>query len=1114
MMIADLLQRDAAIDVTQSCIVQAPAGSGKTELLIQRFLALLGTVERPNQILAITFTRKAAGEMRQRLFLALNAAQHCPRPEKAHEAKTWDLAKQALQKQGDQLLNNPTQLAIQTIDSFNASLVRKMPWLSRFGALPELADDAEPLYLQAVEQLLRRLDTQGPGSGQLRLLLGHLDNQVSQLQRMLVDMLKRRDQWLRHLLKNDPDPRATLEAGLEKMVTGQLANLRSEYPPAFVAELLYCVRFAAANLDRSILQEFAELQQLPGSEAADLSLWQALAEFLLTGKNELRKSVNVKNGFPPGAENKETKQRMLELLRALVDSPEFVARLLAVRQLPGATYAENQWPILQCLVELLPMLVAELWLVFRGQGQADYAEIALKAKQALGAADNPTELLLRTDNDLQHILVDEFQDTSWLQYELLLILTAGWSDGDGRTLFLVGDPMQSIYRFREAEVGLFLRVFAGRLGEKGPRLKPLQLRCNFRSQEGIVSWVNRSFADIFPEQVDIASGAVPLAAATAVDPALPGPACCLHPFSGRDDQAEAEQVLHLVQQAGLEDPHQTIAILVRGRKHLQAILPLLRQHGLKYQARDIDPLGARPAVLDLVNLCKAVLHRADRLAWLSVLRAPWCGLSLNDLHALVGDLPKATIPSLLDDEQRMKQLSLPGRAAIARIWPLLQRAITRRGRLSLRTLIEGTWLALGGPACYDAEGIADAQLLFGLLESLEQGGDLSSFDLLEQGLNRLFAAPDVDADGKLQVMTIHKAKGLQFGTVILPGLGKSTGGADSPLLRWQEHPDYGLLLAPVAARGSGEKDPIYQLIGRLEKEKQDQEAARLLYVATTRAISRLHLIGHAKADKKGDLKPTSGSLLEKLWPLVEDDFAAHAVSCEATADEFESPLLRRLPVNWQGPLSTGVRLSQEDQLKTASVKEDIDGRELIFSGWESESRRHVGTLVHQYLERIARFGPEVWSRQSETEREKILGRQLSALGVPFSEVPGSTARVVAAVERTRNSERGKWLLSPHAEHDCELPLTGVVAGELIHAVIDRTFVADGRRWIVDYKTSSPKAGETEAAFLQREREHYRRQMSTYLQLMNNYDQRYPVRTALYFPLLDGWCELELDCAVR
>jgi len=1103
-MIADASQRAAAIKTSQSCIVQAPAGSGKTELLIQRFLALLGSVERPNQILAITFTRKAAAEMRHRLLKALQLAKDQPCPEQAHEAKTWQLARAALAHQGDDLLRNPAQLSIQTIDSFNASLVRKMPWLSRFGALPELAEDAEQLYQQAAEQLLQRLDHADAAGAALCRLLGHLDNHVGHLQQLLVDMLKRRDQWLRHLLKKAEDPRYTLESALAAFVSEHLQQLASTFPTQYTDELLFCCRFAAANLPASDLDL---VESFPGVAIADTGRWQALADLLLTGTGQLRKTVTVKNGFPAGNEHAPAKQRMLDLLAALSASPAFVQQLARVRNLPNAGYAENQWQILQCLVQLLPLLVAELWLVFRAQGKTDFAAIALQAKAALGDADNPTELLLKTDNDLRHILVDEFQDTSWLQYELLGLLTSGWTPGDGRTLFLVGDPMQSIYRFREAEVGLFLDTFSGRLGKEGPILTPLQLSCNFRSQQGVVSWVNQTFSQIFPQQIDIASGAVPLARATAVHPELTGPACTMHPFAGRDDQAEAEQVLRLVQQARKENPQQKIAILVRGRNHLRAVLPLLRRHGLKYQAQDIDLLGDRPLVFDLLSLCRALLQRADRLAWLSVLRAPWCGLSLADLHVLSSAAGPGTLPGVLQDAQRLQTLSKPGQAAIARVWPRLQRALGRHGRLSMRDLLEGCWLSLGGPACYPSEHLADAELMFALLEKLQQGGELPSVALLEDGLQKLFAAVDSDADDRLQIMTIHKAKGLQFDTVIVPGLGKMTGRIESPLLRWHEHPRHGLLLAPVSARGSAEKDPIYQLIGRLEQEKQQLEAARLLYVATTRAISRLHLLGHAKYNSRDELKPASGSLLETLWPAVEPEFVAAAVDCQVEEELFVPPRLRRLPEDWQLPELTRAMFSIEGQQKTASQKDDDEEQVPIFSGWESEAKRHIGTLVHQYLEQLARHGQNRWRQRETAEKELIIGRQLAVMGVPNSELANGVRDVIIAVENTLASEKGKWLLSAHPQQACELALTGVVEGELVHKVIDRTFVAEGSRWVVDYKTTTKKNDETLAAFISRQKQQYHQQLQTYAELMKLQSDDLPIRKALYFPLIDDWCEL-------
>ena len=764
--------------------------------------------------------------------------------------------------------------------------------------------------------------------------------------------------------------------------------------------------------------------------------------------------------------------------------------------------------MLQALIELLPLLVAELWLVFRAEGQADFAEVALKAREALQSADDPSDLLLNLDSQLEHILVDEFQDTSWLQYQLLETLTSGWQAGDGRTLFLVGDPMQSIYRFREAEVGLFLRTFEGRLGEDGPQLEPLQLRCNFRSQQGIVDWVNRSFAEIFPAAVDVASGAVPLAVADAVRPEIAGSACQLYAFSERDDVAEAEQVLQLVKAAKAEDQSQQVAILVRSRTHLPQILRLLRQQKIPYRAQDIDLLGELPVALDILSLCRALLHRADRTAWLAVLRAPWAALSLHDLHLLLADLPNATVPSLLQDSARLKSLSEEGQQLVARIWPTLEAGLNNRGRVGLRQLVESCWLGLGGAACYDHEGLENAELVFGLLEMLEEGGEPVALDQLGQGLTRLFAAADSDADESLQVMTIHKAKGLEFDQVILPGLGRKPRGADSPLLRWLEHSDYGLLLAPIAPRDGREQDPIYKLIGRLAQEKQELETARLLYVAATRAKNRLHLLGHARPSSQEELRPEKNSLLETLWPVLGDSFCAAAKPAVLKEESGLHLPLRRLALDWQRPALSAAPLPEVANIGRASDLEDFDEKELVFSGWESQVQRHIGTLVHNLLEQLGQQGAAAWQRTDREQWKRLLSRHLAVSGVPLSEQASAVETVVVAVETTLAGARGHWILQPHADAACELALTGMVDGTLIHAVIDRTFVdQQGVRWVIDYKVSCPKRGESEAAFYAGKLQQYRGQLLSYCHLLQQLEPERQIRSALYFPLFDGWCEL-------
>ena len=150
--IPDAAERERALDTRCSFIVQAPAGSGKTELLIQRYLALLAEVESPEEIVAITFTIKAAGEMRARVLERLAAARANRQPGNAHEARTLGLARAAAdrdRREGWRLDDNPARLRIQTIDALCAALARQMPVLSTFGALPATVEDASELYREA-----------------------------------------------------------------------------------------------------------------------------------------------------------------------------------------------------------------------------------------------------------------------------------------------------------------------------------------------------------------------------------------------------------------------------------------------------------------------------------------------------------------------------------------------------------------------------------------------------------------------------------------------------------------------------------------------------------------------------------------------------------------------------------------------------------------------------------------------------------------------------------------------------------------------------------------------------------------------------------------------------
>ena len=185
----------------ESFIVEAPAGAGKTELLTQRVLRLLATVADPEEVVAITFTNKAAGEMRERIHLALTAARSGlrPGPDAAHKQKTFDLACAVLQRDAElgwALERQFTRLRLTTIDAFCASLARQMPLLSRFGAQPAIADEARRHYDEAARRTLDHLERDpSPEAEALATVLEHLDNDSTRLVRLLADMLARREQW-------------------------------------------------------------------------------------------------------------------------------------------------------------------------------------------------------------------------------------------------------------------------------------------------------------------------------------------------------------------------------------------------------------------------------------------------------------------------------------------------------------------------------------------------------------------------------------------------------------------------------------------------------------------------------------------------------------------------------------------------------------------------------------------------------------------------------------------------------------------------------------------------------------------------------------------------------
>ena len=1114
---SDQAARTAALDPSRSFVVQAPAGSGKTGLLTQRYLRLLATVDSPEQIVAITFTRKAAAQMRHQVIQALSRAGEEPGKQDAHERCTRELARNALahaQSLQWELETHPARLRIQTIDAFCHSLTAQLPMLSRAGAELQVADNSQPLYAEAARRTLARLDEDDSIAAAVAVLLRHRDNELLQTEDLLIDLLRKRDQWLPLIVGIDGRRlRARLETDLVVEVTSCLQALRLQWPAESLNAMGRLASFAAANLGNAAgdLTAWHNLDRQPLPVIEDLPLWRGLAQLLLTKESGTwRKSITKREGMPSSA--RAQKAQLVALIEELSRLPNLEELLHTVRFLPPPRLSDAQWQVAEALLSLLNVTAAELELVFRDRGEVDHVAVAHAAVTALGNVDEPGELALALDYRIRHLLVDEFQDSSYTQIRLLAALTAGWSDGDGRTLFCVGDPMQSIYRFRQAEVGLFLRTRDRGLGTIRPIA--LTLDRNFRSVPELVQWFNETFARALPPQDDLERGAVRHAASTAARESHGQPAVHVHCSFTSDSAQEAREIAAVVASHRERASSKTVGVLVRQRQHAVRLTRALRERGTRFQAVELEPLLDQPVVRDLLALSRALLHFGDRTAWLALLRSPLCGLTLSDLEALIRAATDRTCWELMRDAARVATLSPDGQARVRAVLAVLDRAVALNGRISLRAWVEGTWLGLGGPAAVsEARALEDAAAFFERLEKIERADTLPAGDAFDAEFADLYAPADPAAPPELQIMTIHKAKGLEFDVVILPGLGRGRGRTAAPLLRWLEVPraegDSGLLLAPIERRGS-EGDALFDYLGFREQEREAFERARLMYVAATRARQALHLFGHVKPRRRGDEEslgePESQSLLALLWPTVHGDFqrafehraaasiAAPAASERAPASNARHAAEWRLPAPPPGVRSREVTVPGADN---APAQPAFD--------WVGEVSRQVGTVVHAELERWSRL-PALPSAREVDARRLHYRRQLEIRAVPTEFIGAAVGRIARALNNTLDDARGRWLFDPaHRDARSEYALSGVVDGQIVSVVVDRTFIDSlGLRWIVDFKTGTHEGGAVEI-FLDREVERYRPQLQRYARMIARVGSE-PVKLGLYFPLLGGWRE--------
>jgi ATP-dependent exoDNAse (exonuclease V) beta subunit len=1109
--LSDAEERSRALNPKGNFHLTAPAGSGKTFLLAARFLRLLGLVANPQQILALTFTNKAAAEMRERVRGCLERAKRGAAAENPAEAELLDYASKALAAHGkmEELLLAGEILNIRTFHSFCYTISSQAPLEAGIAPGSRLMDDNEQEFFlrETVSEALQEIASGTEGDSARRALMNrllYLNNSWSSLEGEMAGLVKRRGGLLElvQVLRRD---RASgrLEAGVRALAETELKLLKTDFEACelgrqwaeFIEETGRKGAPAACDLPADI----------PSPDWESLPLWICMADTFLTQKGAPRARLGPKSGFYSGFGETEWCCAIQNI------SPETAQRLHLIRRLPTHDKPLTDFDTLWDLVVLLHS-VLKIYDARAGARRAlDYAALELAALRLFNDAD-PSNLQLILDQQIRHILVDEFQDTNREQWELLRKLCSGWSDGDGRTLFLVGDPKQSIYAFRNAEVKLFMEAAdQGLPVDGGSRIsfEPLLLDTNFRSQPHLIEWCNEVFGNTvmarprseFDEvpfsPARISPGTTVLPDLAPIELALFMEWPCRESAREREAQWLAGTIARRLEKNGRD---QQTAILLFSRAHLPVYLEALQQKRVPVQVQEGLKLVERPEVHYLWQLCRGIVLPQDDLAWAAQLRSPWFCLDFDRIHAISCEDPPLWIEKISSFAQHDEE--------VGSFWQALEGARRHFGHEPLADVIESAWLELNGAYTVGSKwgslGLNCCRRFLKMLGDAEQGEPVGTLARLEQILDKAYVPVDPDtATSNIVLSTVHGAKGLEFDSVFIPFLDwdPQSGRKDqSPPYILERAPGSGdFLLATRPGRLTGEKDPLYVLLRKLRSRRQLGEARRLFYVAATRARRELVMSGLVKKNGKS-FSTEAESPLGWLSRHYEIDRLSH-IDGITYPEEPECVNVGK----WKSSLSIGRFFLQVEPDLGAGEATRIEGTPAEMAPAEFERERPVfnvvspsgladfkrgstavgrgpataaarGTLVHGLL---AEFG-----KRGILPSLKGAGAILRRLGI---DDPASLEIANGAFSEVQSCLEDPWLQAfyhvPAESLRVEWPVECPHGeGVLYSGIIDLAARIDGKWNLVDFKTSRPLEGESVEDFFRSETETYRFQILAYREI--------------------------------
>ncbi|MBN2080488.1 MAG: UvrD-helicase domain-containing protein, partial [Spirochaetes bacterium] len=1078
----------------------------------------LGEVRDPAEILAITFTEKAAGEMRQRItgFLSGRASASDP------DGEMTALAEKALRAHKDKahLLTSSDTLNIMTFHGFCSYIARRAPLEAGVAPDFEIIDnDAQTILIEeTVQAALKGFFAYPAADGRRRAFENRLlyhNNNWNGISQEFTGIIKNRGRFVDLI----GIIRGTGEGGLS-----DLPSILGERLRVYVEGRIYALTncFKETELGRSWSHLTAHLidreapmgallpASLPGNSWEDLPSWQTIANALTTKAGTVSKRFGPANGFYSNF----SKTDWGEMITSMGDP--CAAALAEAKILPSPVDIGSDMDLLSDFIVTAADLIARYETACSQRRVVDFAGLEQAALRALTDSD-PTEVQLYLDHRIQHLLVDEFQDTNRAQWELVSRLCGGWSPEDGRTVFIVGDPKQSIYSFRNAEVSLFMEAKAG-IPVPGGGSIPLDthlLTTNFRSGRNLIGWINGLFGEVVMKAPDTAADEVPFSPSEAYE-GRDGGAISLSLFTdserekAKDSEAAwlAGKVKEVMRTAGDDT---SIAVLLFTRNRISRYLRAFKEQGIPVQVREGLGLMQRPEVMHLMKIAELLAHPHDDLAWASILRSPWSWFDMNLLHETALQSPENWMEKILRTARSHPDMEHLTKA--------IENASRRVGRDPLGSTVRTFWEDLDGPrrtaSRYGMAGVANCMRFLEILEDAHRGTPIETLRQVKSTIGSLYEPADpASSRSPVEMMTIHRAKGLEFDVVFLPFMDwapLSDIPTTSPPYLMERVPGMGeYLVAMGKDRRSKDTPPVFTLLKTFHRNRRWGEAKRLFYVAATRAKETLYMSGIAKMTDDDTITAGKKNILE--WVMEYEgikDVAMGDVSAGRNIPIEIEPTSPSLPADQtasEPALLEPYDLKPERPAYTmakspSSFAQDTLRAEGKLAGDEATFNRARGTIIHAILSAAI--------RGRDLPTAAAVARALQASGVEQTRAEETAAGILEEAEKALADPFVARLTAiPDAQNEWEMEDASAEA-RVRSGKIDLAALDGDTWWICDFKTSRPEDAQPVEEFIAHERELYRSQLDAYREMLAHLKDipETQIRVGIYLTSLLRWEEL-------